>query len=52
MIKKLTLLIVVALFMSVQQGISQEWLVPADKQNIENPSDYNLANVKKGKTFI
>ena len=49
MIKKLTLLIVVALFMSVQQGISQEWLVPADKQNIENPSDYNLANVKKGK---
>lgn len=51
MIKKLTLLIVVALFMSVQQGISQEWLVPADKQNIENPSDYNLANVKKGKNL-
>jgi mono/diheme cytochrome c family protein len=49
MIKKLTLLIVVVLFLSVQQGISQEWLVPADKQNIENPSDYNLENVKKGK---
>ena len=49
MIKKLTLLIVVILFLSAQQGISQEWLVPADKQNIENPSDYNLENVKKGK---
>ncbi len=49
MIKKLTLLIVVVLFLSTQQGISQEWLVPADKQNIENPSDYNLENVKKGK---
>jgi len=49
MIKKLTLLIVVVLFLSVQQGISQEWLVPADKQSIENPSEYNLENVKKGK---
>ena len=49
MIKKITLLIVVILFLSVQQGISQEWLVPADKQNIENPSEYNLENVKKGK---
>ena len=49
MIKKLTLLIVVILFLSVQQVISQEWLVPADKQNIENPSNYNLENVKKGK---
>ena len=49
MIKKLTLLIVVILFLSAQQGISQEWLVPADKQNIENPSEYNLENVKKGK---
>ncbi len=49
MIKKLSLLIVVILFLSVQQGISQEWLVPADKQNIENPSEYNLENVKKGK---
>ena len=49
MIKKLTLLIVVILFLSAQQGISQEWLVPDDKQNIENPSEYNLENVKKGK---
>ncbi len=49
MIKKLTLLIVVVLFLSTQQGISQEWLVPADKQNIENPSEYNLENVKNGK---
>ena len=49
MIKKLNLLIVVALLFSAQQGISQEWLVPADKQNVKNPSEYNLENVKKGK---
>ncbi len=49
MIKKLNLLIVVVLFLSAQQGISQEWLVPADKQNVKNPSEYNLENVKKGK---
>jgi mono/diheme cytochrome c family protein len=49
MIKKLNLLIVVVLLLSIQQGISQEWLVPADKQNIKNPSEYNLENAKKGK---
>ncbi len=49
MIKKLHLLIVVVLLFSAQQGISQEWLVPADKQNINNPLEYNLENVKKGK---
>jgi mono/diheme cytochrome c family protein len=49
MIKKLNLLIVVVLLFSVQQGISQEWLVPADKQSVKNPSEYNLENVKKGK---
>lgn len=49
MIKKLNLLIVVVLLFSVQQGISQEWLVPADKQNVKNPLEYNLENVKKGK---
>ncbi|MBT6004143.1 MAG: cytochrome c, partial [Prolixibacteraceae bacterium] len=27
----------------------QEWTVPADKENVTNPSEYNLANVKKGK---
>ncbi|MDX1284684.1 MAG: cytochrome c [Draconibacterium sp.] len=48
MIKKLNLLFVLVLFLSAQ-GIGQEWLVPEDKVNIENPSEYNLENVKKGK---
>ncbi len=52
MIKKINLLIVVVLFFSVQQGISQEWLVPADKQNVKNPLEYNLENVKKGKEIF
>ncbi len=49
MIMKLNLLIIVALLFSAQQVISQEWLVPAEKQNVKNPSEFNLENVKKGK---
>ncbi len=49
MIKKLNLLVVAVLILSAQQVISQEWLVPADKQNVKNPSEFNLENVKKGK---
>jgi len=40
--------IAVLLFLVVPAK-SQEWLVPADQLNIENPSPYNLQNVKKGK---
>jgi len=42
-------LLFVALVFLAQQGMAQEWLVPEDQKNIENPSEYNLANVKKGK---
>lgn len=48
MIKKLNLLIVLVLFLSAQ-GIGQEWLVPEDQASLENPLEYNLENVTKGK---
>lgn len=32
--------------------MSQEWEVPADQLNIENPSPYNLENVRKGKDLF
>ena len=33
----------------LQPGRAQEWLIPEDQKNIENPSPYNLSNVQKGK---
>ncbi|MDX8338379.1 cytochrome c [Draconibacterium sp. IB214405] len=39
----------IALIFFAQQGMAQEWLVPEDQKNVQNPSEYNLANVKKGK---
>jgi mono/diheme cytochrome c family protein len=52
MIMKLNLLIIVVLLFSAQQGISQEWLVPAEKQSVKNPSEFNLENVKRGKEIF
>lgn len=49
--KKINLLIVAILFISAQHVFGQEWIVPVDKTSISNPSDYNLENVKKGKTL-
>lgn len=46
--KKVSFLITVALFLSVQV-FAEEWLVPADQKNKINPQEYNLANVNKGK---
>lgn len=48
MTKKIQLLLVLVVFLA-QQGMAQEWLVPEDQKNIENPSAYNLSNVQKGK---
>jgi mono/diheme cytochrome c family protein len=48
MIKKILLLLAAALF-AASQGMAQDWPVPDDQKAITNPSDYNLANVKKGK---
>nr|WP_321484755.1 cytochrome c [uncultured Draconibacterium sp.] len=42
-------LLFVALFFLAQQGMAQEWLVPEDQKSVQNPSEYNLDNVKKGK---
>ena len=47
--KKLNILIAAILFLSAQQVFGQEWIVPDDKASVPNPSEYNLANVKKGK---
>jgi mono/diheme cytochrome c family protein len=49
--KKLNLLLTAILFLSTQYVFGQEWIVPADKTSITNPSEYNLENVKKGKAL-
>ncbi|NQU53936.1 MAG: cytochrome c [Bacteroidetes bacterium] len=49
--KKINLIIAAILFLSAHQGFGQEWIVPADKASISNPSEYNLENVKKGKSL-
>ena len=46
---KIINLIIVAFLLIAQQSIAQEWLVPEDQNNLVNPSEYNLANVQKGK---
>ena len=51
MTKKIYLLFVLVLFLA-QQGMAQEWIVPEDQKNIENPSAYNLSNVQKGKDLF
>jgi mono/diheme cytochrome c family protein len=47
--KKTLTLIVVAVAFFAYQGLAQEWLVPEDQKALKNPSEYDLANVKKGK---
>lgn len=49
--KKLNLLIVAILFLSAQHVSGQDWIVPADKASLTNPSEYNLVNIKKGKVI-
>ena len=49
---KSNLLIIAILLFWVVPAKSQEWLVPDDQLNIENPSPYNLQNVKKGKDLF
>jgi mono/diheme cytochrome c family protein len=48
MIKKINLIFVAILFIA-HQGMAQDWLVPEDQKAIQNTSEYNLSNVKKGK---
>lgn len=47
--KRLNILFLAILFLSAQSVFGQDWIVPEDQSAITNPSDYNLANVKKGK---
>lgn len=48
-IKKTLTLVLVAVTFFAYQGFAQEWLVPEDQKALQNPSEYNLSNVKKGK---
>lgn len=47
--KKIHLLFTAILFLSAQYVFGQEWTVPDEEAILENPSEYNLENVKKGK---
>lgn len=47
--KKTLTLIIVAVAFFAYQGLAQEWFVPEDQKALENPSEYNLSNVQKGK---
>ena len=49
MLKRLNILLMAILLLWVVPAKSQEWIVPDDQLNIENPSPYNLQNVQKGK---
>lgn len=51
MIKKINLIVAAILFIA-QQGMAQKWNVPEDQKTIQNPSEYNLNNVKKGKDLF
>jgi mono/diheme cytochrome c family protein len=46
--KKSSIIVLAVVFLSYL-GLAQEWLVPHDQKNLENPIEYNLENVKKGK---
>lgn len=47
--EKIVAIIAVIIFVFAEKSTSQEWLVPDEYKNLENPSDYNLENVEKGK---
>jgi len=46
---KWNIILLATLVLPAQQVLSQEWLVPQDQSALPNPSEYNLANLKKGK---
>lgn len=48
---KISFLITMILFLSVNV-FAQDWVVPADQKDLENPQSYNLSNVKKGKELF
>lgn len=46
--KKINILFAALLFLASAAN-AQDWMVPESQKNLENPSEYNLSNVKKGK---
>ncbi len=49
--KKINLILAAILYLTVQVS-AQVWEVPADQKAVENPLEYNLSNVKKGKDLF
>lgn len=49
--KLIGLLSTIFLLFVGQTVCAQDWPVPDDKSNVENQSDYNLENIKKGKAL-
>jgi len=47
--KKLSFLSIIMVLLFVQHGTAQEWLVPDDQVDKENPSEYNISTVQKGR---
>ena len=49
--KKLKLLVLVSLLLSVYQVNAQEWLVPDDAKSVVSSLEYNLDNIEAGKAL-
>lgn len=47
--RKSIFLLIAAMLYLLQPANAQDWVVPEDQKNIENPLPYNLSNVEKGK---
>ena len=47
--KNIFAILFIFFFLNAEKGFCQEWLVPDEFKIKENPSDYNLENVTKGK---
>ena len=48
---KWNIILLATLVLTAQQVLSQDWLVSPDQSAINNPSEYNLENVKMGKVI-
>ena len=51
MMRKIQLLVLVSFLFSAYHLKAQEWIVPDDAQQVKNPLEYNLDNVKAGKAL-
>lgn len=49
MIRKFKILAAILVVIPLIQGLGQEWVVSAENSSLENPQEYSLNNVKKGR---